>query len=121
MDTVTFITTESGDDLILSFAVQDLEDPSEIESLILLRTPKYEFIVEEDERGVSVSFERYADEEDDYLKAVEYLEAERTVRLKTLAREYELNVRKVDAAELKQMRQILRKMNYDRKFQMSGV
>lgn len=121
MDTVTFITTESGDDLILSFAVQDLEDPSEIESLILLRTPKYEFIVEEHERGVSVSFERYADEEDDYLKAVEYLEAERTVRLKTLAREYELNVRKVDAAELKQMRQILRKMNYDRKFQTSGV
>ncbi len=121
MDTVAFITTESGDDLILSFAVQDLEDPSEIESLILLRTPKYEFIVEEAERGVHVSFERYPDEEDDYLKAVEYLEAESTVRLKTLAREYELDVRKVDANELKTMRQMLRKMNYDQKFQTSGV
>jgi hypothetical protein len=117
MDTVAFITTESGDDLILSFALQDLEDPSEIESLILLRTPKYEFIVEEDKRGVSVSFERYPDEEDDHLKAVEYLEAERIVRLKTLAREYELDVGKVDASELKKMRQILLKMNYDRKFQ----
>ena len=121
MDRVAFITTESGDDLILAFAVQDLEDPSEIESLILLRTPKYEFIVEEAERGVSVSFERYPDEENDYLRAVEYLEAESTVRLKTLAREYELDVRKVDANELKKMRQILRKMNYDQKFQTSGV
>ena len=87
IDTVAFITTESGDDLILSFSLQDLEDPSEIESLILLRTPKYEFIVEKDEHGVSVSFERYPDEEDDYLKAVDYLEAEGTVRLRTLARE----------------------------------
>ena len=121
MDTVAFITTESGDDLILSFAVQDLEDPSEIESLTLLRTPKYEFIVEEDKRGVSVSFERYADEEDDYLKAVEYLEAESTVRLRTFSHEYELDVRKVDAKELRKMRQILRKMNYDQKFQTSGV
>ena len=121
MDTVAFVTTESGEDLILSFAVQDLEDPSEIESLILLRTPKYEFIVEEDERGVSVSFERYADEEDDYLKAVEYLEAESTVRLRTMSHEYELDVRKVDAKELRKMRQILRKMNYDQKFQTSGV
>ena len=121
MDRVAFITTESGDDLILAFAVQDLEDPSEIESLTLLRTPKYEFIVEEAERGVSVSFERYPDEENDYLRAVEYLEAESTVRLKTLAREYELDVRKVDANELKKMRQILRKMNYDQKFQTSGV
>jgi hypothetical protein len=121
MDTVAFITTESGNDLILSFAVQDLEDRSEIKSLTLLRTPKYEFIVEEDERGVSVSFERYADEEDDYLKAVEYLEAESTVRLRTLSREYELDVRKVDVKELRKMRQILRKMNYDQKFQTSGV
>jgi hypothetical protein len=121
MDTVAFIATESGDDLIVSFAVQDLEDPSEIESLILLRTPKYESILDENERGVSVSFERYADEEDDYLKAVEYLEAESTVRVRTLSHEYELDVRKVDAKELKKMRQILRKMNYDQKFQTSGV
>src|SRR5436190_1929460 len=117
MDTVAFITTESGDDLIVSFAVQDLEEPSEIESLTLLRTPKYEFIVTEDERGVSVSFERHAGEEVDYLTAVEYLEAESTVRVRTLSHEYELDVRKVDAKELKKMRQVLREMNYDQKFQ----
>ena len=121
MDTVAFITTESGDDLIVSFAVQDLEEPSEIESLTLLRTPKYEFIVAEDERGVSVSFERNADEEDDYLKAVEYLEAQSIVRVRTLSHDYELDVRKVDAKELKKMRQVLREMNYDRRFQTSGV
>ena len=64
MERVAFITSETGDDLILSFAVQCPDDPSEIESLILTRTPKYEFIFEEHERGVRVSFERHEDDEE---------------------------------------------------------
>jgi hypothetical protein len=39
METVAFISTENGDDLIVSFAVIDPADPTEIESLTLLRTP----------------------------------------------------------------------------------
>ena len=46
-ETVVFITTEFGDDLVLSFAVVGLEDPSTVESLTLLRTPKFEFILAE--------------------------------------------------------------------------
>ena len=43
METVAFITTETGDDLIVSFAVCPTDDdPTEVESLTLLRTPKYE-------------------------------------------------------------------------------
>ena len=121
MDTVAFITTEIGDDLILSFAVQDPDEPAEIESLILIRTPKYEFILEDHERGVNVSFERYANEEDDQLQEATYVEAESIVRIRTLSHRYELDVRKIGRKELKQMRQILRKMNYDQRFQMSGV
>jgi len=116
-----FITTEAGDDLILSFAVQRPQDPSAIESLILMRTPKYEFIFEEHERGVKVSFERHDDDEDDFLQKIEYAEATAIVRIQTSSREYELDVRKVDADELKKMRKILKKMNYDQKFQTSGV
>ena len=121
MERVTFITTEAGDDLILSFAVQRPQDPSAIDSLILMRTPKYEFIFEEYERGVKVSFERHDDDGDDFLQKIDYIEADAIVRIQTSSQEYELDVRKVGADELKKMRNILKKMNYDQKFQTSGV
>lgn len=52
MESVSFITTEEGDDLIVSFAIENPE-PGDVKSLILLRTLKYEFAFEEDERGVN--------------------------------------------------------------------
>jgi hypothetical protein len=121
MESVSFITTEAGDDLILSFAVQRPDDPSAIDSLILIRTPKYEFAFEKHERGVKVSFERHDDDEDDLLQKVDYAEADSIVRIQTLSHQYELDVRTVDADELKKMRKLLKKMNYDQTFQTSGV
>ena len=121
MERVSFITVETGDDLVLSFAVQRHDDPSNIESLILMRTPKYEFIFEEHERGVRVSFERYEDDEDDHLEKIDYVKANASVRIQTSSRKYELDVRKVNANDLKKMCSILKKMNYDQKFQRSGV
>jgi hypothetical protein len=121
MERVSFITVQTGDDLILSFAVQRHDDPPEIDSLILMRTPKYEVIFEEHERGVRVSYERYDDDEDDLLQEFDYAEGDATIRIRTASREYELDVRKVDAADLKKMRAILTKMNYDQKFQTTGV
>jgi hypothetical protein len=55
-EAVSFITTEDSDDLIVSFALED-DEPGEVVSLILLRTPKYESLLPENERGVSVSHE----------------------------------------------------------------
>jgi len=121
MERVSFITVETGDDLILTFAVQCHDDASEIESLILMRTPKYESFLEEHERGVGVSFERHEDDEDDYLQKIDYAEADAIVRIRTSSRKYELDVRKVDSDDLKKMRTVLRKMNYDQKFETSGV
>ena len=121
MELVSFITVESGTDLILSFAVQTAEDPAEIESLILMRTPKYEYILEEFERRVSVHFERHGNDEEDYLEAVEFLASDQIVRLKSMLHEYELDVRKVGVKDLQKMCHILRQMNFDRKFQASGV
>jgi hypothetical protein len=66
-----FISTENGDDLIVSFAVIDPADPTEIESLTLLRTPKYEHLLADWERGVSVSFERYVEDDDELLEELE--------------------------------------------------
>ena len=39
-DIVSFLTLQDGVDLIVSFAIAD-EEPGEIISLILVRTPKY--------------------------------------------------------------------------------
>lgn len=120
MDLVGFISTETGDDLILSFAVQDPSDSMEIESLILLRTPKYEFIFEEHERGIHVSFERYNDE-DDFLEEVRFSEKEKTIQLKTRTRIHALDLRKLDRTDLDAMRKLLRKLNYDNRVKLIGV
>lgn len=120
MDTVAFLAIESGTDLIVSFAVRVPDDPTDIESFTLLRTPVYEPLLEEWERGVSVSFERYDDEED-WLEEVQWDEAGAVIRLKTRRRSYQLDLRKVDRNDQSAMRKVLKKMNYDRRIEMSGV
>ena len=57
MEIVAFITTELGDDLIVSFAIEEPGDAAEIRSLTLLRATKYECLLPPEERGVSVSFD----------------------------------------------------------------
>src|SRR5437868_8868549 len=64
MEMVAFIDSELGDDLVVSFAIEDPADRTEIHSLILLRTPKYENVLDPEERGVTVSFDRYLDDDD---------------------------------------------------------
>jgi len=119
MERVAFITAETGDDLVLSFAIQCHDDASEIESLILMRTPKYEFILEEYERGVSVSLGCF--QEDDLLQEINYSAKDGIVYIQTTSRKYELDVHKVDVDDLKKMRKLLKKMNYDQSFRASGV
>ena len=122
MERVTFITTETGDELMLCFAVQHPEDPTETQGLTFTRTPDIEFIFEEEERGVKVSFERDEDEDQcDTLQKFDYAKAEGVVRIKTNFVEYELDVKKVDPDELKEMSKILKQMNFDQKFKMSGI
>ena len=123
MDIVSFISSELGNDLIVSFAVQTPEDPTEIESLTLLRTPKYELLLDPHERGVWVSFERHPDDDDerDLLQEASYSERDATVELKTAARHYRLDVRKVDPEGLADMREVFRKMNFDGRFRLIGM
>jgi hypothetical protein len=122
MDIVAFIDTELGDDLIVSFAVQDRADPTEVETLMLLRTPKYESLEPPEERGVSVSFERFRDDEErDLLAEVRYSKEEKTVHIATRSRSYDLDVRKLDAKELAAMRRVFRRMNYDGRFRCVGL
>ena len=115
---VDFITTEQGDDLIVSFAVDAGDLHGEILSLTLLRTPKFEFTLDPDERGVSVSWEEDEDESE-LLLAVEH--SKDVVKLNTTRREFTLDVSRVDDDDLSRIRKVLYKMNFDGAIQLTGV
>ncbi|SDR62553.1 hypothetical protein [Paraburkholderia tuberum] len=121
METVAFISTEYGDDLIVSFAVVAPADATEIESLTLLRTPKYEHLLGDWERGVTVSFERYVEDEEELLEELHLDRKSAVVRLTTSLRDYDLDIRKVDEREVKAMREVLIQMNYDGRIRLLGV
>ena len=123
MELVAFISCETGTDLIVSFAVCALEDSSNVESLTLMRTPKYEGLLYEWERGATVSFEREEREEDEtvLLSEVKYAAEEKIVTVTSTRGVYVLDVRKVDPEELKKMCQVLRKMNYDSSIKLECI
>jgi len=118
MEYVSFITIQSGDDLIVSFAIPGA-DPSDVKSLTLLCTPKYEFILDDAERGVNVSYDDFPDDEDDLLEEV-HIEG-RGVRITTSHRSYTLDVRDVDRKEIGEAKKILERMNFDSRFKLRIV
>ena len=113
-DVVSFVTLQDGDDLIVSFAIAD-EEPGEIISLILLRTPKYEALLPADERGVSVSHESFPEDDDrDRLRRLRMTES--VVTVETTRTRYDLDVSDVERRDLVEAQRILRKMNFDQSF-----
>jgi len=119
MEYVSFITIEDDPpDLILSFAIwePELED---IRSLILMRTPLYEFILDEAERGVKVSDEAWLNDEDEMLKEIKFMGD--TVTIVSENHIFELNIRKVAADEINRARNILTRMNFDNRFEITIV
>ena len=118
MKEVSFIHTERGDDLIVSFAVLGPE-PMEVKSLTLLRTPKYEFILDADERGVTVSFDDFPDEARDLLRAIAIWEGK--IEIVTGQHRYLLNVRKVDEEDMQEAQEVLKRMNFDQSFELQIV
>ena len=120
METVAFINWQAGDDLLVSFAIPVDDVPDDVESLTLLRTPKYEGFLDDWERGVKVMPEN-DDDEHELLKEFRFDKDSAIVRFTTENHSYELDVRKVDPDELKNMCAILRKMNFDQRIKLSGV
>ena len=116
METVSFIDIEDDPpDLILSFAVwqPELDD---IRSIILMRTPEFEFLLDESERGVAVSDEIWTNDEEDRLNKIEL--GDNIVKVTTNYHQFELDLRKVDKEEVDQAKAILQKMNFDHSFEM---
>jgi len=114
LDVVSFVTLKDGDDLMLSFAIAD-EEPGEVISLTLVRTPKYEALLPVDERGVSVSHESFPEDDDrDLLRRLTMTGP--VVTIETTRAKYNLDVSDVDRRELREARRILTKMNFDQCF-----
>ena len=116
METISFIDIEDDPpDLILSFAVwqPELDD---IRSIILMRTPEFELLLDESERGVAVSDEIWTNDEEDRLNKVELID--NIVKITTNYHQFELDLRKVDKEEVDQAKAILQKMNFDHSFEM---
>ncbi len=115
MESVQFINCEDdGTDQIVSFAVA--YDEMEIRSLTLLRTPKFEAMLDEAERGVSVSMEGKTVDDFDVLSVVRL--AANHVTIETQASRYELDVSRVDPTEVSEMKALIERMNFDHKFAM---
>ena len=116
MELVSFISIEDDPpDLILSFAIwqPELDD---IRSLILMRTPEHEFILDEAQRGVKVSDEALLDDEDDMLKQIEF--SDFFVKIITNHRQFDLDLIKVDEEDIEQAKKFLKRMNFDNRFEI---
>lgn len=112
---VPFITIDDADDLVVSFGLGEHSSTS----LTLLRTPKYESLIPEEERGVSVRTEASTFAEPEMLCSVRWSGSE--VELETTVRRYVLDVGSVNKAEMKEARAVLGKMNFDRSFVVTDV
>jgi nitrate reductase NapAB chaperone NapD len=116
METVSFIEIEDDPpDLIISFAVwqPELDD---IRSIILMRTPEFELLLDESERGVTVSDEIRTNDEEDRLNKVELID--NILKITTNYHQFELDLRKVNKEEVDQAKAIFQKMNFDHSFEM---
>lgn len=116
MEIVSFISIEDNPpDLILSFAIWRPEW-DDISSFILLRTPKFETFLSEEDRGVKVSYEDWMNDQDEMLRRVELRDREITIITKE--HRFDLDLRKVDKEDIEEAKKILNKMNFDNRFKM---
>jgi hypothetical protein len=113
MNPITFITIEEGTDLIVSFVAEVEED---VKNVMILRTPKYEFMLPEEERGPTAGSTDFPGEEFDMVKSIEWQGDE--VRIVSLRHRYVLDVRRVEPEEIREAKRVLKEMDFDGRFEL---
>ena len=114
---VKFITAEEhGIDLIVSYAIED--ELLGVKTLLLHRTPSHEGIFDGSERGVRVAMseDTFEEEDNNFLSSISIRGD--FIKIKTSYREYDLDISKVDDVEVKDMRAVLEKQNFDNRFEI---
>jgi hypothetical protein len=113
---VPFITVDDEEpDLVVSFALGPMAE----RSLTLLRTPLYEPLLDESERGVSVGTGASTKEQRNLLIAVHWLNGQALVV--SASQEFRLDLSKVDPDEIEEAKTMLEKMNFDKRFQIHAA
>jgi hypothetical protein len=112
---VPFLSVEDGDDLIVSFPL----DEHAKRSLTLLRTPKYESLLDDDGRGVSVGTGTTGGSARELLVAVKW--SNDVVEIVSTSRHFVLDIASVDLSEAEEAKAVLRKMNFDKRFEFTDV
>ena len=110
MDVAFISCDDEPPDLIVSFAI-DTGD-GEIESLSLMRTPKYEPLLPEEERRVTVSFE---DDGSELIppKLTACRIDDGRAEIISSHQTFDLDLRRVESEDLQEAFAVLRKMNFD--------
>ena len=112
---VPFLTVEDDGDLVVSFGLGEQAQTS----LTLLRTPKFEPLLDEHERGVSVDAGTGGAEVRELPVSLTW--SGDLVEIESTARRYGLDVTAVDAAEVQAAQEVLRQMNVDGCFGLEYV
>lgn len=112
---VPFLTVESGDDLIVSFPL-DLHART---SLTLFLTPKYESLLDDGERGVSFGTGNDSEGARELLVLVRW--GKDIVEVASTIRNFTLDLSAVDPCEIKEAKTVLKKMNFDKRFEFADV
>jgi len=112
---VQFISLDEDDkDLILSFAIED--EVMGVKSLILHRTLFFEHFLDEEERGVKVSFEGDSFDQEDINMLSNISISDQEIKVITPFREYHLDMSKIEQDEIEEAVELLKKQNYDDRF-----
>lgn len=109
----SLITSEDGRDLIVGFGLM----PHGVDSLIVMRTPEFEQLKEEYERGATVTHTAVPSSEGSLVVAIDW--AGSAVRIRSIDRTYTVDVSAVDEDDLAEARRILELMNFDQRFTLA--
>ena len=107
------IHTETGRDLTVAFGLE----PGCVDSLIVSRTPEFEQLLDEHERGANICHTGHRSWDGSLLVAVDW--SGDTVRLKATDRTYTVNVSAVGEEDLAEAKRVLELMNFDQQFHLA--
>ena len=109
MDNVNFIHTEVGTDIILSLSFDEGTEFG-IEGFIIVRTPKYEFLLLPHERGASINW----DEETDTIEIIKEITCVgNEITFESTLRSYQFDISNLTKDEKNEPWKTVDRMNFD--------
>ncbi len=112
MEKVVFTTLEHSDDIIISFSCEE-GSTFGVEGFTIIRTPKYEFLLQPHERGACIQWE---DADDIRVMVDQVFISRKEVRIVTKGkvREYRFDIRAIGDREYRDLVKHFRLINFDR-------